>query len=201
MTMAAYPDEWRWTNGIQQERARMLLPLAWLVRVEDTPEHREWLRTHGQRDAAPSRTPAAPSARSSARRARAPTAPPSSNEEYGTNEAPLIQQNGDPVCRPALHHQLRLPRPARGRRRDRRSALRGGANKLAEFLCRIQVRSEAHPELDGGWFRAFDFNRWEYWASNARRGLGRLVHRDRLDAGLDRGRAGHAAAEDLAMGS
>ena len=22
----------------------MLLPLAWLVRVDDTPEHREWLR-------------------------------------------------------------------------------------------------------------------------------------------------------------
>jgi hypothetical protein len=44
MTIAAYPDKWIWTNGIQQERAKMLLPLAWLVRVEDTPEHREWLR-------------------------------------------------------------------------------------------------------------------------------------------------------------
>src|SRR5690606_30839097 len=30
MTMEAYPD-WKWTNGIQQEYARMLLPLAWLV--------------------------------------------------------------------------------------------------------------------------------------------------------------------------
>ena len=45
MTMHAYPDEWRWTNGLQQERARMLLPLAWLVRIEDTPEHRAWLAT------------------------------------------------------------------------------------------------------------------------------------------------------------
>ena len=44
MTMAAYPDKWRWTNGIQQERARMLLPLAWLVRIEDSPEHRQWLK-------------------------------------------------------------------------------------------------------------------------------------------------------------
>ena len=41
--MEAYPDKWSWTNGIQQERARMILPLAWLVRVDDTPEHREWL--------------------------------------------------------------------------------------------------------------------------------------------------------------
>ena len=43
MTMAAYPGKWRWTNGIAQERARMLLPLAWLVRLQDTPEHRAWL--------------------------------------------------------------------------------------------------------------------------------------------------------------
>ena len=31
MTMEAYPERWHWTNGIAQERARMLLPLAWLV--------------------------------------------------------------------------------------------------------------------------------------------------------------------------
>jgi hypothetical protein len=30
----------------------------------------------------------------------------------------------------------------------------------------------ADPELDGGWFRAFDFNRWEYWASNGDAGWG-----------------------------
>ena len=45
-------------------------------------------------------------------------------------------------------------------------------DKLAKFLCRIQIRSEKHPELDGGWFRAFDFNRWEYWASNGDKGWG-----------------------------
>mgnify|MGYP002410738032 CR=1 FL=1 len=39
--MEAYPDKWRWTNGIQQERGRMLLTLAWLIRVEDRPEYRE----------------------------------------------------------------------------------------------------------------------------------------------------------------
>ena len=44
MTMAVYPDHWLWANGMQQERARMLLPLAWLVRVRDTREHRRWLK-------------------------------------------------------------------------------------------------------------------------------------------------------------
>lgn len=29
------------------------------------------------------------------------------------------------------------------------------------------MRSEVRPELDGGWFRAFDFKRWEHWGSNA----------------------------------
>jgi hypothetical protein len=46
------------------------------------------------------------------------------------------------------------------------------ADKLAEFLIRVQVRSEAHPELDGGWFRAFDFRQWDYWGSNADSGWG-----------------------------
>ncbi|MEQ6120293.1 hypothetical protein [Reichenbachiella sp. MALMAid0571] len=45
ITMDNYPDNWIWTNGIQQERARMILPLAWLVRAEDTAEHRKWLST------------------------------------------------------------------------------------------------------------------------------------------------------------
>ena len=44
MMMKAYPEEWRWTNGIQQERGRMLLPLAWLIRIDDRPEYREWLK-------------------------------------------------------------------------------------------------------------------------------------------------------------
>ena len=30
-------------NGVQLQKARMLLPLAWLVRVRDTPQHRAWL--------------------------------------------------------------------------------------------------------------------------------------------------------------
>ncbi|HUY82085.1 MAG TPA: hypothetical protein VMU92_10220, partial [Acidobacteriaceae bacterium] len=45
-------------------------------------------------------------------------------------------------------------------------------NRLAEFLCRIQVRSAEHPELDGAWFRAFDYQLWDYWASNADAGWG-----------------------------
>ena len=45
-------------------------------------------------------------------------------------------------------------------------------DKLTAFVCRVQIRSESHPELDGGWFRAFDFKRWEYWASSTDAGWG-----------------------------
>ena len=41
--MEGYPEQWSWTNGIQQERARMILPLAWLYRVAPTEEHLDWL--------------------------------------------------------------------------------------------------------------------------------------------------------------
>ncbi len=41
--MESYPGNWRWGSSMQTQRARMILPLAWLVRVEDTPEHRQWL--------------------------------------------------------------------------------------------------------------------------------------------------------------
>ena len=45
-------------------------------------------------------------------------------------------------------------------------------DKLAEFLCRVQIKSEKQPELVGGWFRAFDIKNWEYWASNTDAGWG-----------------------------
>ena len=47
-----------------------------------------------------------------------------------------------------------------------------GEDKLATYLCRIQVRSEKFPQFDGAWFRAFDYKRWDYWASNADMGWG-----------------------------
>ncbi len=39
------------------------------------------------------------------------------------------------------------------------------AGKLSAYLTRIQVQSSKHKDLDGAWFRAFDYGRWDYWAS------------------------------------
>ena len=169
--MSAYPHEWRWTNGIQQERARMLLPLAWLVRVEPTAEHRGWLRHMASellafQDASGAIREEVGSA------GKGRYGPPKTNAVYGATEAPLIQNNGD-LLSDLLYTTnfaflgLHEASAATGDR-----LYHDAETKLAEFLCRIQVRSTQRRELDGAWFRAFDFGRWEYWASNSDVGWG-----------------------------
>ena len=169
LTMAAYPDKWQWTNGIQQERARMILPLAWLVRVEDTPEHRQWLDTvvnrllENQDECGAIREELGDDSLGMFGKA-------TSNQDYGVREAPLIGRNGDPVadmlytCNFAFF-ALNEAYHATGQYED-------AVKKLGDFLVKIQAKSDAHPDIDGGWMRAFDYNRWDYWASNADGGWG-----------------------------
>ncbi len=94
MTMEAYPTGWRWNDSI--ERARMLLALAWLIRVEDTPEHRAWLKTIAD-DLLTHQQPCGAIPELSYGQSGDGYHIPQSNEAYGTSETPLIQQNGDPV--------------------------------------------------------------------------------------------------------
>lgn len=170
MTMAAYPNGWRWMNGLAQERARILLPLAWLVRVSDTPEHRQWLRTAVD-GLLGLQVPCGAIREEIGAADKGWMPPPTSNEAYGGAEASLIQENGDPVSDQlyttnfaflGLHEASAVGD----------SASMEAEGKLAEYFCRTQIRSAAHPSLDGGWFRAFDFQRWEHWGSNADAGWG-----------------------------
>jgi hypothetical protein len=171
MTMAAYPDRWRWTNGLQQERARMLLCLSWLVRVEDTPEHRAWLRRMAEEFLA--RQDASGAIREEiGELGRGMMRPPQSNEAYGSGESPLLQKNGDPVCDLLYTCNFALLGLHEAAAATKEPFYAQAEERLARFLCRIQVRSDRHPELDGGWFRAFDFRLWDYWASNADAGWG-----------------------------
>jgi hypothetical protein len=171
MTMAAYPEHWRWTNGIAQERARLLLPLAWLVRLRDTPEHRAWLHRVAT-DLLALQAPCGALREQLGASGLGAYGPPRSNEEYGTNEATLMQTDGDPVCDLLYTTNFAFIGLHEAAAATGDSLYAVAADRLAAFLCRIQVRSEAHPELDGGWFRAFDFRRWEYWASSADAGWG-----------------------------
>lgn len=45
-------------------------------------------------------------------------------------------------------------------------------NRMRDFLVRIQVRSDKFKNVDGAWFRAFNYQDWNYWASNADAGWG-----------------------------
>jgi hypothetical protein len=170
MTMDAYAKtQWRWNDNM--ERSRMLLCLAWLVRVDDTPEHRAWLMTIAE-DLLAAQHESGAIADRLANAGGGHYQIPQSNEAYGTTETPLIQKNGDPVSDQlyATGFALLGLREAVGATGDAR--LRAAEDKLAAYLCRIQVRSEKLPYLDGAWFRAFDFGRWDFWASSADMGWG-----------------------------
>jgi len=164
MIMKAYPEKWRWTNGIAQERARMLLPLAWLIRVKDNQEYRDWLYLIAN-DLLKDQQPCGAIRESIGKVGFGIFGPPTSNETYGTSEAPLIQKNGDPVSDMLYTNNFAFIGLHEANAAINDKKLRDAENKLAEFLCRIQISSEAHPYLDGGWYRAFDFKRWDYWAS------------------------------------
>ena len=171
LTMAAYPDAWNWTNGIQQERARMVLPLAWLYRVRPTEEHKGWLDSITA-DLAANQVECGAIREELGDPARGHYGSQKSNAEYGTGEAPLIFENGDPVadmlytCNFAVFG-LHEAACATGDPK-----IREMAESLADFLIRIQARSDTYKNVDGAWFRAFNYRNWDYWASNADAGWG-----------------------------
>jgi hypothetical protein len=173
LLMQAYPDKWRFYNGMQQDRARMLLPLSWLVRVDDTPEHREWLifmtsefiKYQVNCGAIPEELGRSGPGKETFKEQK-------SNENYGISETSIIANNGDPGCDllytlssgfVGLHEAAAITGNPEFRKAE---------DKLSQFLCRIQTRSNTIPELDGTWYRAFDFNRWEYWGSDGDWGWG-----------------------------
>lgn len=169
MTMEAFPTGWRWNDSI--ERARMLLPLAWLIRVEDTAEHRAWLKTIAD-DLLAHQQPCGAIPELSYGRSGDGYHIPESNEAYGTSETPLIQQNGDPVTDQLYTSGFALLGLHEAFAATGDPRLKSAENDIAEYLCRIQVRSKDIPYLNGTWFRAFDYKRWDYWASSADLGWG-----------------------------
>ncbi len=169
MTMEAYPEQWQFGNDV--ERARMMLALAWLVRVEDTPEHRDWLKRitvdllvhQDPCGAIPCRIGTVGTGHFLA---------PTSNEQYGTGEVPLIQENGDTVSDQLYTTGFALLALHEAAAATGDKHYRDAEDKFASYACRIQIRSTRLPFLDGTWFRAFDYRRWDFWASSGDIGWG-----------------------------
>jgi len=170
ITMQAYPDKWGWTNGIQQERARMILPLAWLVRVENTEENRRWLDQVAGKLL--ENQVACGAIQEELGAGNGMFGSTTSNKAYGLHEAPLIFVNGDPVADMLYTSNFAFFSLNEAARATGNAKYVTAVKKLADFLTRIQVKSDRYKDLDGAWFRAFDYKRWDYWASNADAGWG-----------------------------
>lgn len=170
MTMEAYP-KWKWANGFTQEQARMLLPLAWLVRIDPTAEHRQWLDFMTS-ELLSNVQPCGAIRERFGDMADGSYPSPRSNEAYGTNEAALIQDDGDPCCDLLYTANFAFLGLHEAAMATEDPALANAAGKLAQFLCRVQVRSDEHPYLDGCWMRGFDYRLWEYYGSSADHGWG-----------------------------
>ena len=170
-TMEAYPAQWLWSNGIQMERARMILPLAWLCRVSPNEEHSRWLNTMVDK-LLEKQQPCGAIIEELGDPSKGVFGKERSNQAYGTNEAPLIFDNGDPVSDMlyTCNFAFFALNEASAATSDVR--IKKATERLAAFMAKIQVKSSSIKNVDGAWFRAFNFQDWNYWASNADAGWG-----------------------------
>eukprot|EP01043_Picozoa_sp_COSAG02_P052969 COSAG02_NODE_5790_length_4033_cov_1.327656_2_plen_210_part_00 len=168
--MEAYPSKWIPTsNGIAMQRARIILPLAFLVRANDTALHRQWLQTAIDglmtRQYCEGSWCAFKEELSHPGWAKGTRVP--DNENYGTFEAPLNQENDDPVSDflyTSNFALLGLHEAAAALGGDPK--VKDAEDKLADYIVRLQARSTEHPDLDGAFFRAFDDVKREAWAND-----------------------------------
>ena len=170
-TMKAYPSGWSWTNGLQQEKARMILPLAWLYRVSPTEEHKDWLYfmvdelLKNQVECGAIREELGDSSKGLFGKVR-------SNDAYGKEEAPLIFDNGDPVADMLYTSNFAFFGLNEAACATGDPRIVSATERLSDFLTRIQVRSDSVKDVDGAWFRSFNYRDWDYWASDADSGWG-----------------------------
>lgn len=171
ITMEVYPRKWGWTNGIQQERARMLLPLAWLVRIEPTEEHKKWLDFMVE-ELLKNQVPCGAIREELGDPSTGMFGKAKSNEAYGKHEAPLIFNNGDPIADMLYTNNFAFIGLNEAVKATGNPKYAAALQSMSDFLTRIQVKSDHFKNVDGAWFRAFNFQNWDYWASNADAGWG-----------------------------
>lgn len=171
LMMAGYPNDWNWTNGIQQERARMILPLAWLYRVEPTDQHKQWLQFMTE-ELLKNQVACGGIREELGDESKSMFGCTPSNDAYGRTEASLIFKNGDPVADMLYTTNFAFVGLCEAAMATKDPAYIKAVNQMRDFLIRIQVSSDKFKNVDGAWFRAFNYQNWGYWASNADAGWG-----------------------------
>lgn len=165
--MERFPGGWR-RNDVT-ELARILLPLAWQLRLEPSDRFRGWLTDVV--DALLSRQDPSGGIGEIEAGGIDLFQVARTNEEYGTTEEPIIFATGDPASDQLYSSGFALLGlyEAAAVLDDHR--VTEAADRLADYLIRIQLRSD-RPDLDGSWFRSFDFRRWDFWGSSGDAGWG-----------------------------
>jgi hypothetical protein len=170
ITMANYPEKWKWGSSLQTQRARMILPLAWLLRLENTEEHRGWLDLVAD-DMLKNQVDCG-AIREELGKGKGMFKELKKNSDYGTDEGSLITMNGQEISCMLYTNNFALFSLHEAAKVTGDKKYSNATNRLADFLVRIQVQSGKHKDLDGAWFRAFDYGKWDYWASNSDAGWG-----------------------------
>ncbi|MDO4608133.1 MAG: hypothetical protein Q4B40_02950 [Clostridia bacterium] len=175
-----YYEKWNWTNSLQADRAKLILPLAWLVRIEPTEEHIKWLDliVTDMMATQDSSTGAIRDTVGEEWQGYGSCGPFTKNSEYGTHESPVIQNNGDP-CTDALYTSnfaaMSLNEAYSAVKAAKNSKLASKYQKYvkstSDYLVRIQQAS-ADSKYNGVWFRGFDYKKWETYGSDGDAGWG-----------------------------
>ena len=164
MMMEAHPNWHLEANRYEQERCRMLLPLAWLVRADDTPQHRAYLDTVAQY-IIEHQDP-------SGAIGQVPGHVVTANSGYGTGECAIVHETGDPSTDALYSINFAFIGMHEAAAATGNPAYAASAKKMADFFIRTQTQSQTHPELDGTWYRGFDYKKWDYWGSDGDHGWG-----------------------------
>ena len=165
--MALPTTEWRWTEYLSEELAHLLLPLSWLYRLRPTPEVKGWLDVIASSLLARQR-PCGAITEFLGTQGLGDTPPPSDNAAFGLGEGSLIQEDADPAADLLYTQNFALVAFTEAFAATGDAAMKAARDKLIDFFLRAQARAPATgpaSRLEGTWFRAFDVEKWEYWAS------------------------------------
>eukprot|EP01044_Picomonas_judraskeda_P002991 COSAG03_NODE_232_length_10264_cov_2.708706_3_plen_405_part_00 len=166
--LATYMSNWPKiiaTESITEEQIRLLLPLAWRVRVEDTPAHRAELRQCWEALKKTWTWAGVPACTMSPYGQLCP--PCTDNQCYGNGERSVCQETGDPASDVLYESNYLLLNLQEAFAATGEVDYAQHAEQLAGYLARIQARSSRYPQYEGTWFRGFDYSRWEVFGSNA----------------------------------
>ena len=176
----SHAPRFEWTEYLSEERARLLLPLAWLLRAEalahpgapQNATHLAWVRDVSV-DYLASQHPSGGVLETLGAANQCDACPPASNDAYGTGEAPLIAATGEPFTDQLYGNNFALLSLLEAEAADPGGGCGAAALRMAAYLTAIQVRAGgALSYLDGAWMRGFDVEAWDFGGSAADWGWG-----------------------------